>query len=152
MKISSISTLHSPLCNLQSEGKGADDTGKTVKSKPWKPAKCPKDCFYRGREYGPGYAGCNYLAATGELRGCDPGKGCIRYVKKGRGQRKTRPAATDMTLGKPDKRKPGCTWDHWKGYALWQEGQTARQIAERLGISRSAVQDRKKRYWEKGQP
>lgn len=120
--------------------------------KKWTPAKCPKDCIYRGAEYAPGLAGCNYLSATGELRRCDPGRGCTRYARKGTGQRKPRRIESEIVLGHPSGRAKRCAWDNQKGYALWQEGQTVRQIAEKLKISRSAVQERKKRCWEHGKP
>ena len=121
--------------------------GKTEKVKPWKPAKCPKDCIYRGREYHGEYAGCNYLGMTGELRGCDPGEGCSRY--RPRHGKRQRAEKTPIVLKGSKGPRPG--WDTKKGRELWQQGRSVYEIAQELGISKSAVQDRKKRYWEKGQ-
>ena len=46
---------------------------------------CPKDCKYQG--WVGSIPCCDYILITGEPRGCEVGKGCIRY-KREQGKRK----------------------------------------------------------------
>ena len=56
-----------------------------IKPKERKPGDGCKGCCYRRRE--SGCTACNYSVLTGELRGCPPGEGCIRYKKATKGER-----------------------------------------------------------------
>ncbi len=46
-----------------------------------------QDCIYF-RGWFPENSSCNYVFDEDRLRGCDPGKGCIRKVKRPKGRRK----------------------------------------------------------------
>lgn len=119
---------------------------KMADKKPWTPAKCPKDCVYRGMEYTPGLAGCNYLTMTDRIRGCDPGKGCTCYKKKETGYK--RPSG--VVLGDAPRKARRTKWDAKKGFTMWMTGSNDRQIAQALGISANAVGERRRRYWVHG--
>lgn len=116
----------------------------TAAKKPWAPAKCPRDCIYRGREYQPGIAGCNYLAMTDKIRGCDPGRDCTCYEST-RGRKRK--------FGVLQGREPSARhtkWDTERGFVMWLTGCSDREIAGALGISMSAVGERRRRYWTRG--
>lgn len=126
-----------------------------AKSTGWKPTMCRAGCAYAGEKHKT-YNECLYQAVTGHSRGCDPGKGCSCYRKLRPGERK--PRSIDEIEGlKPapvvrrKRRKRKCTWDTVKGYSLYREGKTSGQIAEALGISKSAVMHRRQEQWNHGE-
>lgn len=105
----------------------------------WYPLDCKPGCVYRSGEEG----GCNFILDTGKMRGCEPGKDCIRYRRWTAGRKKA-----DITLGGPDKRKKNkAPWDHQKGWDLWKQGKSMQMIADELKITKRAVQFRKEHYW-----
>lgn len=115
---------------------------------PWWPLTCKPGCVYRA-----GDGGCSYIFIEGRSRGCDPGRDCIRYTRA----RKTKkqPAAPTAPVWKEErpKRSKACGWDNVKGFELYtDEGLNCRQIADRLGTSKSAVMLRKREHWDKGEP
>lgn len=97
----------------------------------FEPAKCPEDCAFRVVINGGYFPMCGYMSYTGELRGCDPGPGCKRYIKW----------RTRYKKGKSP------TWDVDKGKKLWQEGYSDSQIGKQLGVSRGAVAGYRQRNW-----
>lgn len=100
----------------------------------FKPAKCPVDCWYRQTISG-GVPLCGYVLVEGELRGCDPGPGCKRYVGKNKNLEQTKHRRV--------------TWDVDGGKKLWQAGWKDNLIAKALGIRREAVRSYRVRVWEK---
>ena len=95
--------------------------------------KCPEDCVYRKLINGSHWPTCEYLLMANEMRGCEPGPGCKRYV----GQ-------VDRIRGYKH-RKP--IWDVEAGKKLWEEGYTDGQIASTLGAKRQTVSEYRKRNW-----
>lgn len=73
----------------------------TIATKPEVLAKdvCPEDCIYREKH---GSITCNYYITTGEPRGCDIGKDCIRY-RKPKAERKSRVQTTEKITHRPDE-------------------------------------------------
>lgn len=106
---------------------------KAKKTPGFKPAKCPEDCVYIQRIHGNPM--CGYLDITGELRGCDPGIGCRRYVGKNE----------DLKAARHRK----VTWDVTTGKKLWEAGWKDSMIAKVLRTSPDAVRSYRKRVWEK---
>ena len=97
---------------------------------------------------------CGYVLLAHQLRGCDPGPGCIRY-RKGHFRAPTPmrvkdPARRQKRLSDKPRKNVSQSWDVARGRELWLEGRTNREIAEAVGISASSVQRRKVRYWKKG--
>ena len=97
------------------------------------PAKCPEDCVYIKRIHGDPM--CGYLEITDELRGCDPGIGCKRYVGKNEDLKAARHRKT--------------TWDVVNGKKLWQAGWKDSMIAKVMRVSPDAVRSYRRRVWEK---
>lgn len=123
-----------------------------VKAQGWTPAKCPRDCIYRGSEYGKsGYAGCNYLSATGMLRGCEPGMDCEKYQSRA-GKPKPKREAALMAISETQSPQfvRQCNWDNERGYRMWLDGVSVAQIARELGVKECTVQERKRRRWANG--
>lgn len=98
----------------------------------FKPAKCPEDCVYR-QVVSTEVPMCGYLFKTGQMRGCDPGPGCRRYV------------GLNEDLKHAKHRKT--TWDTVKGKQMWEEGCSDSQIAKALGVKRNTVSTYRKRCW-----
>lgn len=120
----------------------------------WRPTPCRPGCVYAGEAY-CGINGCNYLAITGQSRGCDPGKECERYRKRKSGEKRLR--AIDEKAGMVTRIPEGrqrrvrkCNWDNERGYRLFQLGLTSGQIAGELGTTAKAVQQRRRKYWNHG--
>lgn len=99
----------------------------------FEPAKCPEDCVFRQMLNGGGTPMCGYFLMTNELRGCDPGKGCKRYVGR-------------HTQYKSFRRKAPI-WDVEIGRKLWAEGHSDSYIAKKMGVSRDTVAGYRKRNW-----
>lgn len=93
---------------------------------------CPDNCVYLQTINGKGSI-CGYLLETNQMRGCDPGPGCLRYVAK---KEKIRGYKS---------RKP--KWDVEKGRRMWESGCTDTQIAKELGIDRGTVTAYRRRCW-----
>lgn len=110
-------------------------------------ADCPKKCYYRSHPKSTNHAmvTCDFILIEGHSRGCEGKPYCARYRKRGEERKKEDPD-TMLWRGAMD-RKP---WDHEKGYQLYQQGMTAKQIAAELGISYAAVCGRRARNWTKG--
>lgn len=98
------------------------------------PAKCPDDCVYLMMLNG-NTPMCGYFLKTDELRGCDPGIGCKRYVGLNE----------DMKAAKHRK----TTWDVVNGKKLWEAGWKDSMIAEVMRVSPDAVKSYRRRVWEK---
>ena len=96
------------------------------------PAKCPADCVYRTVIHGSTVM-CGYLHMTGELRGCDPGKGCKRYIGK----------HTQYM----DFKRRAPIWDVELGRKMWAEGYSDSQIGKKLGVARETVARYRQRNW-----
>ena len=96
----------------------------------FKPAKCPEDCAFRIVVNGGHLPMCGYLGYTGELRGCDPGPGCKRYLK-----------------WRTQRRGKAATWDVETGRKMWTEGYCDSHIAKKLGVSRETVAEYRRRNW-----
>lgn len=95
------------------------------------PAKCPDDCLYWQKISGD-MPMCGYFLITGELRGCEPGPGCKRYV-----QLKNR------------TRHRGITWDVARGYEMWLKGSSDAEIAKAIHTKPENVKAYRLRVWEK---
>lgn len=106
---------------------------KAKKTPGFKPAKCPEDCIYIQRIHGNPM--CGYLEITDELRGCDPGIGCKRYVGKNE----------DLKAARHRK----VTWDVTTGKKLWEAGWKDSMIAKVMRVSPDAVKSYRRRVWEK---
>lgn len=106
--------------------------GEKGKTMGFEPAKCPEDCVFRTVLHGV-LPMCGYLHITGELRGCDPGDGCQRYV--------------GMNEQHMSYRHRGATWDVGIGRKMWSEGYSDTQIARKLGTNREAVAAYRRRNW-----
>jgi hypothetical protein len=74
---------------------------------------------------------CGYLGYTGELRGCDPGPGCKRYLK----------------WRNHHNRGKAPTWDVETGRKMWSEGYSDSYIGKKLGVSRETVAEYRRRNW-----
>ena len=96
------------------------------------PAVCPDDCVYRATVNGQ-LPSCNYVFVKGELRGCDPGPGCKRYLSK-HGHREPR-------KGKAP------TWDVETGKKMYDAGYTDNEIGKALGVKRETVREYGRRNW-----
>lgn len=104
-----------------------------AKKKPgFKPAKCPEDCIYLQRA--SGIIMCGYFLTTDELRGCDPGLGCKKYVGKNE----------DLKSAKHRK----VTWDVVNGKKLWEAGWKDSMIAKVMRVKPDTVRSYRKRVWE----
>ena len=97
----------------------------------FKPAACPQDCVYL-QLFGGKRQLCGYLLTTDEVRGCDPGPGCKRYVS--------------MKSGPKHRR---AKWDVDRGKQMWLEGRTDLEIAKELHVRSRAVKAYRLRVWEK---
>ena len=100
----------------------------------FKPAKCPADCWYRQTISGS-VPLCGYVLIEDELRGCDPGPGCKRYVGRNKNLEQTK------------HRK--VTWDVDGGKKLWQAGWKDNMIAKVLRTRPENVRSYRVRVWEK---
>ena len=98
----------------------------------FEPVKCPEDCWYRQTVNG-NTPMCGYLFMTGQMRGCDPGPECRRYIS-------TNPRFRE-------RRHRGPTWDVEKGRRMWEAGCTDGQIAKELGVRRETVWEYRRRNW-----
>ena len=99
----------------------------------FKPAICPDDCIYLQTVNGNELM-CGYMLMTDELRGCDPGYGCKRYVgklEKLRGYKKSKPK-----------------WDVDQGKRMWLAGCSDGKIAKAMAVSRGTVRQYRRRKWE----
>lgn len=101
----------------------------------FKQAKCPEDCIYVQQISG-GMRMCGYFLQTDELRGCDPGLGCNKYVGKNE----------DLKNAKHRK----TTWDVVNGKKLWEAGWKDKMIAQVMRVKPEAVKAYRRRVWEKG--
>lgn len=99
----------------------------------FKPAKCPDDCIYLQRISGE-IPMCGYFLKTDELRGCDPGIGCNRYVGLNE----------DMKNAKHRK----TTWDVVNGKKLWEAGWKDSLIAKVMRVKPDTVKAYRLRVWE----
>lgn len=98
----------------------------------FEPKKCPGDCIYMIQANGCEHL-CNYIFQAHEMRGCDPGPDCKRYVGS---------EAKRNKLRKP-------SWDAGRGRQMWEQGCKDRQIAETLGVKVGTVGNYRRRVWEK---
>ena len=89
--------------------------------------KCPEDCVYRKLINGSYWPTCEYLFMANEMRGCEPGPGCKRYMRR--------------------SRHKAPTWDVEKGRKLWEQGYTDGQISKILGVRRGTVAGYRERNW-----
>lgn len=94
--------------------------------------ECPQDCVYIRRFASGNTEYCAYWAIANELRGCEPGKGCKRYV----GQKNKNP-----------HRK--ATWDTKAGRAMFEQGKTCSEISKALGVDYDKVWACVRRWKEK---
>ena len=101
----------------------------------FKPAKCPEDCMYLQSTHGGAMQMCGYLLITNQLRGCDPGKNCKRYVGLN----------DDLKHAKHRRVK----WDVVKGKEMWLKGCNDSQIAREVNVKRDTVKAYRLRVWEK---
>lgn len=95
------------------------------------PKKCPPDCIYVHMVNG-NLQTCGYIFQAHQMRGCDPGPGCKRYVGSKAKRNKLRRA----------------TWDAAKGKRMWLDGCSDGQIARALGAKRDTVASYRRRVWE----
>ena len=100
----------------------------------FQPRKCPEDCVYLRTIEGERKM-CGYLFATGEMRGCDPGLGCNKYVGK----------REDLKNARHRK----VTWDVVNGKKLWQAGWKDSMIAKVMRVKTDTVKAYRIRVWEK---
>lgn len=101
----------------------------------FKPVKCPEDCYYLQTANGGSVQVCGYLFITHEMRGCDPGFGCKRYVGKNEDLKNARHRKT--------------TWDVVKGKEMWKAGYKDSQISKALKVKPDTVRAYRRRVWEK---
>ena len=106
----------------------------------WPGDECPPDCIYAMKftttAQGFAHRHCGYILKVGRSRGCEPGKGCLRY-DNGR-------------QGKPPTKGVGPSWNVALGRELWLQGTTYGAIAEKVGTSRASVERRARMYWKNG--
>lgn len=105
------------------------------KTPAFKPAKCPEDCVYL--QTVANIPMCGFFLITDELRGCDPGAKCKRYIGK------------NADLKNARHRK--ATWDVVKGKELWKQGRSDGEIGKELHVNRRAVNAYRRRVWEKAE-
>ena len=98
------------------------------------PAKCPDDCVYYQTLNGSTPM-CGYFLKTDELRGCDPGLGCNKYVGLNE----------DLKTAKHRK----TTWDVVNGKKLWEAGWKDSMIAQVMRVKTDTVRSYRKRVWQK---
>lgn len=106
---------------------------KGIRSAPLTAEDCPEDCIYRETVNGSGI-NCGFLLATGKMRGCEPGPGCLRYVGRNPG------CITGYHHKKPK-------WDTAEGRRMWEAGRSIREIAEKVGVHVETVRSYMKRNW-----
>lgn len=106
----------------------------------WPGDDCPPDCIYSMKfattSQGWCHRHCGYILKAGQSRGCEPGKGCLRYDN---GRRE-----------KPPTKGVGPSWNVALGRELWLQGTTYGAIAEKVGTSRASVERRARMYWKNG--
>lgn len=98
-----------------------------------KPDPNCKDCwYYRGHidKNGYGVMTCQYWAIEPGIRGCQPGKDCIRYTKK-------KPTKQELITASAKPRKS--SWDRERGYKLFVQGKFAWEIAQECCCSKASV-------------
>lgn len=88
--------------------------------------ECPMDCEYR-KTFGGHWPYCDYLLMADHMRGCEPGPGCKRYVRR--------------------SKHKAPIWDVETGKKMWEEGCTDAQIANALGVRRGTVSGYRERNW-----
>lgn len=98
----------------------------------FKPKKCPEDCAFQQKINGNERC-CGYLEIRGQMRGCEPGPECKKYIPNRSGRRK------------------GPKWDTEKGRAMWVLGHRDREIAEALGAKVESVRNYRRFHWQKGE-
>lgn len=105
-----------------------------AKKKPgFVPAKCPDDCLYL-QMFESKRCMCGYFLITGELRGCDPGPGCKRYVGLN----------ADEKAAKHRRVK----WDVVTGKKLWEAGWKDSMIAKVMRVKPDTIKAYRLRVWE----
>ena len=82
--------------------------------------------------YGKTHGDCMYLEHTGKLRSliCNPGNECTVYVRR-----------KEARCGKP------VTWDVVKGYYLYMEGKSFKEIAAAVDATPGSVNAYAHKYW-----
>lgn len=105
-----------------------------AKKKPgFVPAKCPDDCLY-WQKVSTDVPMCGYFLITGELRGCDPGKGCKRYV--------------GLNADEKAARHRRVKWDVVTGKKLWEAGWKDSMIAKVMRVKPDTIKAYRLRVWE----
>ena len=99
----------------------------------FKPRKCPEDCHYLRTIEGEKKM-CGYIFETGQMRGCDPGLGCNKYVGLNEDLKAARHRKT--------------TWDVVNAKKLWQAGWKDSMIAKVMRVSPKTIGAYRRRVWE----
>lgn len=99
----------------------------------WPGDECPPDCRYSMKMSSTGHGDphrhCGFILYEGQIRGCEPGKGCARY--------------------RAGRRPVPVKWDTARGRQMWLSGRSNSEIARELGVCKATVQNRKARFWKK---
>lgn len=85
-------------------------------------------CYY----FGAAHQTCDYWEKADELRGCPPGKGCIRKITK----KEYMKMATQKS------------WNKAAGYEMFKAGKSDKEIGEALGVTAATVSYYRKKYWD----
>ena len=97
------------------------------------PAKCPDDCLYL-QMVETKRCMCGFFLIIGELRGCDPGFGCKRYV--------------GLNADEKAARHRKVKWDVVTGKKLWEAGWKDSMIAKVMRVKPDTIKAYRLRVWE----